>query len=434
MLNGIFAALILSAVLTAAYTGTMPEVTRASIDSAKGATTLALGLIGQMTLWLGLVAVLERAGIMGWIARRLEPVMTRLFPSVPADHPAMSAMILNIVANMLGLTNAATPFGLKAMVELDRLNDRPGVATNDMALFLAINTSGVAVLPLGVIAGRAELGAENVSGIMFPSIFATMCSTIVAVLVAKALAGRPAFAVEQYEAGERVEAPAIDGLDEAQAQADLQRPTSPWGLALAAAAGLALFVALGMRVITLAGEGASGLDIFKDISNAWLLPLLMCGIILIGTARQVRVYEVFIVGAKAGFRVGVMLIPYLVAILVAVGMFRASGAMDALLAVLSPVTGLIGFPAEALPMALIRPLSGSGAYGVMMETMKAYGPDSFIGFLVSVLNGSSDTTFYVLAVYYGAVGVRVVRHTVVACLAADLTGAVSSLVFARVFF
>jgi spore maturation protein SpmA len=436
VLNGIFAFLVLAAVVTAAFGEGMPDVTRASLESAKSASSLALGLIGQMALWLGFMAVLERAGVLRSLARAVKPVMTRLFPGVPPEHPAMSAMVLNIVANMLGLGNAATPFGIKAVVELDRLNDRPGVATDAMALFLAINTSGVAVLPLGVIAGRAELGAENVSGIMLPSVLATFTSTLVAIAVAKLLAGRRIFARDRYppREGAKADGGPIPGLEAAEAQVELRGATSRFGLALAAGVGLLLAIALARRVGALTAAGASPLEVVKTISNGWLLPLLMTVIVLVGVARAVKVYEAFVEGAKAGFRVAVTLIPYLVAILVAVGMFRASGAMDILLRGVGPVTRLVGMPPEVLPMALVRPLSGSGAYGVMMETMKTHGPDSFVGFVVSVMNGSTETTFYVLAVYFGAAGVRAVRHTVAACLAADLTGALMAVVCARVFF
>ena len=432
MLNHVFAALILVGTLTAAFSGSMEAVTGAGIERAKAATTLAFGLVGQMALWLGFMQVLEVAGVMRGIARAVRPVMSRLFPEIPGDHPALSAMVLNVVANMLGLGNAATPFGLKAMVELDRLNPRPGVATNAMVLFLAINTSGVAVLPLGVIATRAQLGAEDVAGIMVPSMLATFCSTVVAIAVAKLLAGRPTFAPERFPTSERPESAPIAGLEAAEAEAAKTRPISRVGVAVAAVVAGALAVALVRQVVARSAE-LPPLEVFKEVSSFWLLPLLMVTIVLVGLVRSVAVYEAFVEGAKAGFRVAVTLIPYLVAILVAIGIFRASGALDGLLSVLGPFTRQVGFPPELLPMALVRPLSGSGAFGVMTETMQTYGPDSFVGFAVSVMNGSTETTFYVLAVYCGAVGVRAVRHALVACLAADLVGALTAVAFARLF-
>jgi spore maturation protein SpmA len=438
VLNGIFIGLILIAVATAAFNGRMAEVNVAWIDAAKFAVMdLALPLIGTMALWLGFMRVLRDAGLMASIARALRPVMRLLFPDIPPEHPALGAMIMNIAANMLGLANAATPFGLKAMRELDTLNPHKGVATDSMALFLAINTSGVAVFPLGVIAIRATLGSDNAGGVLIPSILATMCSTVVGVLVARTLAKRPVFAIERYEVpGEEEKesggslADGIRGLDEAQAVARHEVSYSR-GRVLLALAFVAVIVVAGVRFAMDPGEGV---EFGREFLRSWLMPLLICSIVLFGFSRRVKVYESFIQGAKEGFEIAVMIIPFLVAILVAVGMLRASGALDAAVAAVAPLTSLIGFPADAVPMALIRPLSGSGAMGIMTETMKAHGPDSFTGFLVSVMNGSTETTFYVLALYFGSVRVRATRHTVAACLCADATGVLAALFFARLFF
>ena len=439
MLNGIFIALIVGSVVTAAFSGRMAEVNEAWIDSARFSVETAIGLIGVMALWLGLMRVLRDAGLLGAIARALAPLMRRLFPGVPPDHPAMGAMIMNMSANMLGLGNAATPFGLKAMQELDRLNPRKGVATDAMALFLAINTSGVAVFPLGVIAIRAALGSENAGGILLPSILATFCSTVVAVLVAKALARRPAYAIERYAEAEAQAEPeetlaaGIRGLDEAEETVAQRPPVSRRRVVAMLLVAAVIAVGLAQQI---AGASADGRleETGRELLQSWLLPLLMTAIVLFGFSHRLKVYESFIQGAREGFQIAVMIIPFLVAILVAVGMFRASGALDAIIAAVAPAMSLIGFPAEALPMALVRPLSGSGAMGVMMETMKAHGPDSFVGFLVSVMNGSTETTFYVLALYFGSVRVRAARHTVVACLAADATGVLAALLWCRIFF
>jgi spore maturation protein SpmA len=419
----------------------MGAVNQALVESAKFAVTTALGLIGLMALWLGFMRVLRDAGAMRAIAHALAPIMRRLFPDIPADHPAMSAMILNVAANMLGLGNAATPFGLKAMRELDRLNPRKGVATDSMALFLAINTSGVAVLPLGVMTIRASVGAENVGGIILPSILATMCSTIVAIGVAKTLAGRARWAADRYEdvapagpdAAESL-ASAIPGLEEAQEGVEPERRAASGGRTVFSLVVLALIgIALVNEVRTLAANLGT-LEALRAVLQAWLPPLLLVGIALFGFCHRVKVYESIVQGAREGFQIAVMIIPFLVAILVSIGMFRASGALDALIGLVAPITNAVGFPAEALPMALIRPLSGSGAIGVMTETMQAYGPDSFVGFLASVMNGSTETTFYVLAVYFGSVRVRATRYTVAACLAADATGVAAALLFSRLFF
>ncbi len=439
MLNAIFIALVSGAVLVAAFTGTMGATNQAALDAAKNAVmVIALGLIGPMALWLGFMRVLREAGFMTQVARGLAPVMRRLFPDVPSEHPAMGAMILNLSANVLGLGNAATPFGLKAMRELETLNPRPGVATNSMALFLAINTSGVAVLPLGVIAIRSSLGSANPAGIVAPTLLATACSMVVAVAVAKLLQGRALFSAERAASSLADEATpvasaAIAGIEAAEQVASVRRRADPLRRALV----LGFLALLGFALVRQLGSGApdsSLLEVAKQALDSWLLPLLMASIVLFGFARRIDVYDAFIRGAREGFEIAIMIIPYLVAILVGVAMFRYSGALGALTELVSPVTSSLGFPAEALPMALIRPLSGSGGMAVMTETMQTYGPDSFVGYLVSVINGSTETTFYVLALYFGSVGVRAARHTVLACLAADFTGIAAALVFSRIFF
>ena len=440
MLNAIFIALIASSVLVAAFAGTMPATNQAALDAAKNAVmVVAFGLIGPMALWLGFMRVLRDAGFMASIARALAPVMRRLFPDVPPEHPAMGAMVLNLAANVLGLGNAATPFGLKAMRELETLNARPGVASNAMALFLAINTSGVAVLPLGVIAIRASLGSSNAAGIVIPTVLATACSTLAAVGVAKLLQGRAVFAVERAALGapEKAAAPsaaaAIRGMAEAEELAGVRARGEPLRK-LVFAGFLSLLAFALVRQLASGAPDSSGLEGVKQALDTWLLPALMAAIVLFGFTRRVKVYDSFIAGAREGFEIAIMIIPFLVAILVGVAMFRHSGALGALTQAVSPITSLLGFPAEALPMALIRPLSGSGAMAVMTETMTTHGPDSFVGYLVSVINGSTETTFYVLALYFGSVGVRAARHTVFACLAADLTGIAAALVFAKIFF
>jgi spore maturation protein SpmA len=442
VLNGIFIFLIVASVVAAAFNGSMQAVMQASLDQAKAAVTLAIGLIGVMALWLGMMRVVRDVGGLAAIGRALGPVMRRLFPDVPAEHPAMAAMIMNIGANMLGLGNAATPFGLKAMRELQTLNPNKDVATDSMALFLAINTSGVAVLPLGVIAVRSELGSLDAGGILIPSILATLCSTIVGVSVARLLHRRPGYRLEKYlpEAAEAVqEEPSepgdedIRGMDQAEQIASVRGETSPLRLALM---GLVLLLILAgfAKMIADAGGTVPLPDHLRGFASYWLLPILMTVIVMIGFGNRLNVYQSVVEGAKEGFQIAVMIIPFLVAILVCIGMFRASGALDLLISGVQPATSLVGIPAEVLPMALVRPLSGSGALGVMIETMTTYGPDSFIGYIVSVVNGSTETTFYVLAVYFGSVQVRVTRHTLPACLAADLTGFLAAVGWCWVFF
>jgi spore maturation protein SpmA len=412
----------------------MDPVTKSTADSAKTAVDLAIGLIGQMALWLGVMRVLEEAGLMRALARLLAPIMRRLFPEIPEDHPAMGAMIMNLAANMMGLANAATPFGLKAMLELDRLNDRKGVATSSMALFLAINTSGVAVLPLGVVAMRASMGAKDVTGIVLPSILATACSTVAAIIVCKLVERLRVFAVDRYPATTGQEQAPVKGLDAAEALAKKALAPIHWRSAIAYAIFGVLIAAVLREMWFQGGDlhaiGSAG----KRVLSSWMLPTIIVVVALVGFARGVKVYEAVVAGAKEGFNVCVMIIPFLVAILVAIGMFRASGAMGYLVSVTAPITSLVGFPPEALPMVFIRPLSGNGALAVLVDTMKTHGPDSFVSFLVSVMSGSTETTFYVLALYFGSVGVRATRHTVIPCLAADVTGFTAAFIFSRIFY
>jgi spore maturation protein SpmA len=419
-MNLVFFAIVLVAFLTSGWrqlfwlpsageVSPMEALTKAMIESAAGAVELALGLIGVMTLFLGLMKVAEAGGMLTILARVIRPLMVRLFPEVPPDHPAMGAMILNLSANMLGLGNAATPFGIKAMQELDRLNPRPGTATNAMVMFLAINTSSVTLLPTGVIALRAAAGSTNPAGILPTTLFATMCSTVVAIIATRVY--QRFFALATAVGQEKDEA--------APAESAGGYPIWVSGLALS------FLVAL----IPLA-------VFFGKAISPWIIPGLMVGFLVFGIARRVRTYEVFVEGAKEGFQVAVKIIPYLVAILVAVAMFRASGAMETMVGWLGPWASRVGMPAEALPMALLRPLSGSGAFGILAATINnpAIGPDSYTGYLVSTLQGCSETTFYVLAVYFGAVQVRRIRHTVAAALTGDLAGVVGSVLACSYLF
>jgi spore maturation protein SpmA len=456
VLNWIFLLLIAAAVITGAFTDRMKDVTDASFASAKAAVDLAIGLVGQMALWLGFMRILQDAGLMRAIGRAMKPIMRRLFPDVPAEHPAMGAIIMNLAANMAGVGNAATPFGLKAMQELNKLNRHRGVATNAMALFLAINTAGVAMLPLGAIAVRATLGSKDPAGIIIPSMLATSITTVVGIIFAKLLQGLPIFAPERSVpavplAQAEAEGPeTIGGLEQAEETATKGLGVTRGRLIFAGGAALLLGAAL---VLHLLGWKIERMDwralhpvlasipspggtsaMLRAILSDWLLPVLMVAIVFFGFAHQVKVYESFISGAKEGFTIAVTIIPYLVAILAAVGMFRASGGLDALVGFFGPVTERIGIPAAVLPMAFMKPLSGNGALGIMMDTMKTYGPDSSIGYMVSVMNAGTETTFYVLAVYYGSVQIRAIRHTLAACLIADTVGLSGAVYLSRAFF
>ncbi len=392
------------------------------VDSAESSVTLAIGLVGVMALFLGLMKVAEAGGLLTIIARALRPLLTRLFPDVPAEHPAMGAMILNMSANVLGLGNAATPFGIRAMQQLDRLNPHKGTATDAMVLFLAINTSSVTLLPTGVIALRAAAGSADPAGIVPTTLFATICSTTVAIVLAKTLqrywrssAADPTSAVVYTPDA----ANDVNRVDE-EAPDEAWPSEAPPGYPLWVS-GLVLAVVAALVPVTI---------VYGRTISPWIIPGLIVVLLGFGAARRVRVYEVFVEGAREGFSVALRIIPYLVAILVAVGMLRESGALELLISPLSLLTSPLGLPAEALPMALLRPLSGSGAYGVLASVIQdpTIGPDSYIGYLVSTFQGSTETTFYVLAVYFGAVQVRRIRHALAAALAADAAGIVAAVV------
>ncbi|QFY88100.1 spore maturation protein [Magnetovirga frankeli] len=382
----------------------MQALTTGLIDSAKSAVELVLGLIGVMSFFLGLMKVVERGGLLLILARLIRPLMLRLFPEVPPDHPAMGAMIMNFSANALGLGNAATPFGIKAMQALDRLNPNPGVASNSMALFLAINTSSITLLPTGVVALRATLGSADPAAIMPTTLFATICSTTAAILAARWYQRfSPVRPLPPEQQPQREDEPAEDGSG---AEVGSYSVWASW---------LFLLGILALIPITI---------LYGRAMSPWVVPVLTVLFLGFGLVRRVPIYEAFVEGAKEGFALAVKIIPYLVAILTAIGMFRVSGAMEWLVGLLGPLTAWFGLPAEALPMALLRPLSGSGAYGVLVGIMQdpATGPDTYVGLLVSTLQGSTETTFYVLAVYFGAVQVKRVRHALATALTADMVG------------
>ncbi|MET0092861.1 MAG: nucleoside recognition domain-containing protein [Sedimenticola sp.] len=425
-MNAVFFTLVLIAFVTAAWnqlagpggeTTPMDALSKAMVDSAGGAVELAIGLVGVMALFLGLMKIAEEGGLLKILARLIRPLMVRLFPDIPAEHPAMGAMILNMSANMLGLGNAATPFGIRAMQELNKLNPVKGTATDSMVLFLAINTSSITLLPTGVIALRASAGSMDPAGILPTTLFATVCSTIIAITAA--LTYRRFFPVKQN--GDEVTG-TEEGASEQMEELPQEEGSYPLWVSWSVLAGFLALIPLTI--------------FYGDVISPWILPGLMLGFLLFGVMRKVRIYEAFVEGAKEGFQVALRIIPYLVAILVAVGMFRASGALDWLVTGIGSVTALFGMPAEALPMALLRPLSGSGAYGVMASIINdpAIGPDSYTGYLVSTLQGSTETTFYVLAVYFGAIQVRRIRHALAVGLTADLAGVIAAVIAVSFLF
>jgi spore maturation protein SpmA len=439
-INIIWLAMVILATVTASYTGRMDALTKASFESAKDAVVLAIGLIGPMALWLGIMKVAETGGLMQIIARWVRPLMVRLFPDVPHDHPAMSAMIMNMAANALGLGNAATPMGIKAMQELSKLAPEKGTATNAMCLFLAINTSCVTILPLGVITVRAAAGATSPASIFIPTLIATCCSTLVAIVMSKFLAAREAAPGRDQVSAQKARLPmphepemAEEGppVIEAGAGSELAPPGPAgrifiWLMVTAFVGGAGYQLSRASEPFTFSAASLNAL-------STWLIPMLISGLLIFGYLRGVKIYEALTDGAKEGFTTAVRIIPFMVAIFVAIGMFRASGAMDIMITVLSPLTSAVGMPAEALAMALMRPLSGSGAFGLMSEIIKQ-APNSFLADLVSVIQGSTETTFYVLAVYFGAVGIRRTRHALPAALCADVAGISASVLICNLWF
>ncbi len=395
----------------------MKDVTNNALDYASTAVNIAIGLIGIMALWLGLMKIAEEAGLIKIIAVALKPITKFLFPDVPSDHPAVGSIIMNISANMLGLSNAATPFGLKAMEELDKLNTEKGTATNAMCTFLAINTAGLTFIPASAIAIRAAMGSSDPAIIIGTSVFGATCATIVGVSSAKLM---EKFPIKKGEFGKWVKS-----------------NLKPVAIFTFLVALVAILVATGIG--TLIGKALSFINpnLFKDIIqivSILAIPFLIFSFVMYGLIKKVKVYEKFIEGAKEGFNVAIRIIPYLVAMLVAIGIFRAGGAMDFLILLLRPFTDLIGMPAEALPMALMRPLSGSGSLGIMAEIMSVHGTDSLIGILTSTFFGSSETTFYVLAVYFGSVNITRTRHALAAGLLADVAGVLGALFIVKQLF
>ena len=393
------------------------NVTNAALDYAGTAVNISLGLIGIMALWLGIMKIAEEAGLIGIIASWLKPITKRLFPDVPADHPAMGSMIMNMSANMLGLGNAATPFGLKAMEELNELNPEKETATNAMCTFLAINTAGMTLIPATAIAVRVAAGSTQPAIIIGTSLFASFCATVAGLTAAKILEKFP--------------------LKKGPNNYSLFRSLRPLLILLGLVAIVLLFIFSGLGNVVVKSVSFISVDTFKNavqIFSTLAIPILIVLFVGYGAIKKVRIYEVFVEGAKEGFTIAVKIIPYLVAMLVAIGIFRAGGAMDWLIYILHPVTNLIGMPAEALPMALMRPLSGSGSLGIMAEIISVHGPDSFIGILVSTFYGSTETTFYVLAVYFGAVNIRKIRHALSAGLIADIAGILAAVFIVRLLF
>jgi spore maturation protein SpmA len=377
------------------------KMVTSTFDNAKTGFEISLGLTGVLTLWLGLMKIGEQGGAIAMLAKVAKPFFRRLFPEVPPDHPAHGSIIMNFAANMLGLDNAATPLGLKAMQELQEINPQKDTATNAQIMFLVLNTSGLTIIPISIMVYRAQAGAVNPTDIFLPLLLVTFINTLIG-LIAVAI-------VQRINLFDRV----ILGY--------------LLGLTALIAATIWYFSGLPQEQVATISNLVANLTLFSVI----------CSFVILGLVRRINVYEAFIEGAKEGFSVAVRIIPYLVAILVAIGVFRASGALDFLVSGIGRMFAAMGLDTSwvpGLPTAIMKPLSGSGARGMMLDAMKTYGADSFVGRLVSIFQGASDTTFYILALYFGSVGVKKTRHAVACGLIADFSGIIAAIFIAYLFF
>lgn len=382
-------------------TEVFPEIMNSTFASSKTAFEISLGLTGVLSLWLGIMKIGERGGVVNALARVLSPVFTRLFPDIPKGHPVTGSIFMNIAANMLGLDNAATPLGLKAMEQMQELNTKKDTATNPMIMFLVLNTSGLTIIPVSIMVYRAQLGAAQPTDIFIPILLATFFSTLTGIIVTSIY--------QRINLINRVMLLTLGGLCVAVAAV-------MWG-----------FGRLDKEQMNIVSTSVANILLFTIIIT----------FILAGVRKKVNVYDAFIEGAKDGFSTAVRIIPYLVAILVGIGVFRASGAMDMLIGGIKWVIEACGGNTDfvgALPTALMKPLSGSGARGMMVDAMTTYGADSFVGRLSCIFQGSTDTTFYILAVYFGSVGVRYTRHAVACGLLADLAGVIAAIAICYMFF
>ena len=376
------------------------DIMNAAFNSSAQAFEISIGLTGILSLWMGLMKIGERGGIISFFGRLIGPLFTRLFPSVPKNHPALGAIFMNVSANMLGLDNAATPLGLKAMQELQSINGEKDTATDAMLMFLILNSSGLCLIPIGVMMYRAQCGAANPTDVFVPILIATSIATLAGVL---------ALCIKQ-----RIK---IDKV------------------LLAFGVGIVAFI--GGVVYFFSKLSQEEIQTYSSFFANFILLTVIVSFLLSGVVKRINVYDAFIEGAKDGFKTAVMIIPYLVAILVAIGCFRASGAMTVLVDWVTQAVAAMGFDTEwvgSLPTALMKPLSGSGSRGMMVDAMNTFGADSFVGRVSSCLQGATDTTFYILAVYFGSVGVKKTRYAVPFALFADVVGSIAAIMVAYFFF
>lgn len=378
-----------------------PAIMNSTFDNAKTGFEISLGLTGVMTLWLGFMKIGEKGGMVNILSKIVGPFFKKLFPEIPANHPVNGSIMMNLAANMLGLDNAATPMGLKAMTQLQELNKKKDTASNSMIMFLVLNTSGLTLIPISVMVYRAQMGAADPSDIFLPILLSTFFSTLAGII-----------AVSLYQKINLFNKVVMTYLG---------------GTTLIIASIIYLFA-------TMPQENVS---VYSSVVANVILFSIIISFIILGVRKRVNIYDTFIEGAKEGFGIAIKIIPFLVAILVAIGVFRVSGAMDYLIDGIAWLASSAGFNTDfvpALPTAIMKPLSGSGARGVMLETMEVYGVDSFAGRLASTMQGATDTTFYIIAVYFGSVAVKNTRYAVTAGLIADLAGVIAAIFIAYIFF
>ena len=382
-------------------TGVFPEIINSTFSSSKTAFEISLGLTGVLSLWLGIMKIGEKGGVIDLFARVLSPIFTKLFPDIPKGHPVTGSIFMNLAANMLGLDNAATPLGLKAMEGLQELNPKKDTASNPMIMFLVLNTSGLTLIPISIMVYRAQMGAAQPTDVFVPILLATFFSTLAGII-----------AVSIYQRINLLNRTILLFLG---------------GMSLVVAGIIYAFTQLSRTEI----------DTYSTTGANVFLFLIIIGFIVAGLRKKVNVYNAFVEGAKEGFSTAVRIIPYLVAILVAIGVFRASGAMDYLIGGIENLVKLCGINSDfvgGLPTAIMKPLSGSGARGLMVDAMTTYGADSFVGRLACIFQGSTDTTFYILAVYFGSVGIAKTRHAVPCGLIADAAGIIAAIFICYLFF
>lgn len=408
VLNYIWIAFFLTAFIVAVVrliflgdTEVFPAIINSTFDSSKTAFEISLGLTGVLSLWMGIMRIGEQGGVIGIFSRLLSPLFTKLFPEIPKGHPVTGSIFMNLAANMLGLDNAATPLGLKAMEGLQELNPKKDTASNPMIMFLVLNTSGLTLIPISIMVYRAQLGAAQPTDVFVPILLATFFSTLAGII-----------AVSLYQRINLLNRTILLFL----------------GSTSLVIAGIIYFFSMLSR---------QQIDIYSTTTANVFLFVIIIGFIVAGMRKKINVYDAFVEGAKEGFTTAVRIIPYLVAILVAIGVFRVSGCMDYLIEGIANLVSLCGINSDfvgALPTALMKPLSGSGARGLMVDAMNTYGADSFVGRLSCIFQGSTDTTFYILAVYFGSVGVVRTRHAVPCGLLADLAGIIAAILICYLFF